>query len=60
MLTSTQELNMKSQFLMNMRAYGEESESVLEEQGHQDSKTEKMEMEMGGSGTQSSAVIEES
>jgi len=54
MLTSTQELNMKSQFLMNMRAYGEESESVLEEQ---DSKLEEMEVEMGGSGTQRSAVM---
>jgi len=48
---------MKSQFLINMRAYGEESESVLEEQDHHDSKLEEMEVEMGGSGTQSSAVI---
>ena len=54
MLTSTQELNMKSQFLMNMRAYREESESVL---GHHDSKLEEMEVEMGEAGTQRSAVI---
>lgn len=53
MLTSTQELNMKSQFLMNMRAYGEESEAVLEEQGQHDSQLE--EMEIGGSGKESAA-----
>jgi len=40
---------------MNMRAYGEESESVLEEQGHHDNKLEGM--EMGGSETQRSAVM---
>jgi len=40
-----------------MRAYGEESESLLEEEGHHDSKLEELEMKMGESGIQRSAVM---